>query len=470
MDLQPFANLPERIEPVYQCEQANEPIQLFQGQATLIDPHTEARYEGNASLTLEWLPNPHLVCRFTSDEIILLSSRDYSSSESKKLSIECEIRGRHIQMKILPTQRQTDSEQGTWLRGVVVEPEPFTVGMVQTLDYAILHLVNFHNYVGSPMRDKSGQSGYAGRMEMHTPDWRITIDQLPKISELEDQTRAGGYAITHVARVERADGTSFSTESLQGLLVPIGLFLSFLRGAWSVPVLAVGVDKQSKLYWEQWETPSMSRIASGNALSANWFPKLNLGAISSLKPLFGKFCKLWQDADWQKALRLSIAWYAAASGTPSLVEGRLIMAQIALELLSWLILAEKGGTFSEEALRKKRAAEKMQHLLSWAGIPDTIPQEYGCLSNFAKQKGWNKGSNAIASLRNMVIHASKTNRDAYYATGGGVVWEASQLALLYIELVLLRLLGYQGVYYDRIEHKWAGEVKPVPWAGENRPE
>jgi hypothetical protein len=467
MELQPSANLPERIEPVYQCEQANEPFQLFQGQATLIDPQTDARYEGDASLTLEWLPNPDLVFRFRSGEPIGHAVNNSLSNKSR-LSVECEIMNHHIGMKILPTQLQIQlgEGQGTWLKGVVVEPEPFIVGAAQTLDYAILHLVNFHNYVGSPVRDKSGQSGNAGRMELHTPGWRITIDQLPQISELESQMRAGGYAIAHVARVERADGKPFRPAQLQNLLEPLGLFLSFVRGSWSTPVLVVGYTNQQGRVWEQWTTPDMFRIPFRAAVSS-WFPSQRPYEI---RDLFARFCERWVDREWREVLRVAIIYYLAANESDGNWEIKLVVAQSALELLAHTVLVEQENALSEKGFEPLSASDKIRLLQMWAKLPKGIPDTLGTLQDAARKEKWGDGAEAITQLRNLFTHPNKQRIRRYFEASEGVAWAVCQLALLYIELVLLRLLGYQGVYYDRIEHKWAGEVKPVPWAGENRPE
>ncbi len=47
---------------------------------------------------------------------------------------------------------------------------------------------------------------------------------------------------------------------------------------------------------------------------------------------------------------------------------------------------------------------------------------------------------------------------------GPLVPQGWKLAQWYVELFLLKLAGYRGVYSDRIAARWVGEVKPVPWA------
>jgi hypothetical protein len=43
--------------------------------------------------------------------------------------------------------------------------------------------------------------------------------------------------------------------------------------------------------------------------------------------------------------------------------------------------------------------------------------------------------------------------------------EAKNLGLWYLELVLLRIFGYEGEYYRRFESGWPDQVRgKVPWA------
>jgi hypothetical protein len=43
--------------------------------------------------------------------------------------------------------------------------------------------------------------------------------------------------------------------------------------------------------------------------------------------------------------------------------------------------------------------------------------------------------------------------------------ELQQLSLFYLELALLRLIGFDGEYANRLGSHWVGDVEPVPWQG-----
>ncbi len=45
--------------------------------------------------------------------------------------------------------------------------------------------------------------------------------------------------------------------------------------------------------------------------------------------------------------------------------------------------------------------------------------------------------------------------------------EALTLYMWYIELLLLKLMGFNEGYSNRIRAKWVGEIETVPWAAKS---
>ena len=43
------------------------------------------------------------------------------------------------------------------------------------------------------------------------------------------------------------------------------------------------------------------------------------------------------------------------------------------------------------------------------------------------------------------------------------MWNIIQIAIRYVELVLLHLIGYKGEYSNRLKERSYGEVELVPW-------
>ncbi len=66
----------------------------------------------------------------------------------------------------------------------------------------------------------------------------------------------------------------------------------------------------------------------------------------------------------------------------------------------------------------------------------------------------------FTQIRNDIVHSKKKieNFETY-------LYEASDLGLWYLELVLLAIFGYQGCYHNRLpRYQQNGEIESVPWS------
>jgi hypothetical protein len=97
-------------------------------------------------------------------------------------------------------------------------------------------------------------------------------------------------------------------------------------------------------------------------------------------------------------------------------------------------------------------------LLIPTGIELEVPTEFTALKILVmNSKG--DSAQAFVKLRNSIAHPG----DEIFA--GNVVFEGWLLGLRYLELILLNLFDYEGVYTYRLkEGRWVGDVKKVPWA------
>ncbi|MEN3002084.1 MAG: hypothetical protein ABDI19_09630, partial [Armatimonadota bacterium] len=162
------ANLLERIQPVYRTERVNEPIPLLSGRVEVVIG--EERATGEGEMYLDWLPHPKLgVWVYPDKEFAGIWYPAWATDRWRVEFSEWD-----VFMQVAPTVSCWNPRPDTHDVISAVVAEPFTVGMAQELDYAILHLVNFHEYWGLPLQDG------VQRMEWLTPAWRITVDQLPE--------------------------------------------------------------------------------------------------------------------------------------------------------------------------------------------------------------------------------------------------------------------------------------------------
>ena len=81
-------------------------------------------------------------------------------------------------------------------------------------------------------------------------DWRITFNAVPDAARFTEEVEAtGGYAITHVVRIERQDAAGFSIDDFKALSEGLRRFLSFVQGRWIGLVLPVGYDSGEQAVW-----------------------------------------------------------------------------------------------------------------------------------------------------------------------------------------------------------------------------
>ena len=93
--------------------------------------------------------------------------------------------------------------------------------------------------------------------------------------------------------------------------------------------------------------------------------------------------------------------------------------------------------------------------------PTGLHKNLVALPATAQQKKWKTGPEAVATLRNSVIHHKRNRPQLDYPTRIDI-W---QLSVWYVELALVSFFGYKGTYRKRLQsQQWVGSVEEVPWA------
>lgn len=158
----------------------------------------------------------------------------------------------------------------------------------------------------------------------------------------------------------------------------------------------------------------------------------------------------------------------AADGTEAL-DVRVPVACAGLEMLGWALL-QRHGWVEADILRRMDAAAITRLLLSWAGIPACIPDGFASLARRQDSGGSERGPEVVFAIRNRLLHPPK-RLDSPEWPGAQDLREAWQLATWYLELVLLRVLGYDGDYWCRLRPgRYGADVEPVPWAVSRLPD
>jgi hypothetical protein len=456
------------IEPIHWQTAPNESIQL--GNVSVQFSHKGMKYEETTQVSMRFLPNRQLLFvipgkeesknrvkgqNMTPDEIMATLSVPYGVD---KRDWKLLLKDRDITLDVL---KSCQPGHGTIFKPTssVVTVTPKT----SNISTAIFHLFNFPDFVGPEqyvlVSGKPPLCSYevVGRSVLKGGGWIITIAGTDKTDAqckaLEEQ---GGYVITHMGEIRREDGSAFSNDQLEDLLKCLDFFLYFVLGCWSGVSLPVGFDKTGQRVFEQW---GLEATVSGPwNTSYSWFDEFHGELLSQVFP---GFLALWNDATWKDALRKSIYWYLGAnqSGMEVRTEGGLILAQTALELLAWTYFVQHSKKISAKEFEGFCAAEQVRRLASALDIPMEIPAHLSALHSVLqlRRKDWKDAMGVITGLRNRLVHPNLVKLP------DGSFYQAWELSLWYLEMVILRLCGHMGAYSNRLASPRRGGIEPVPW-------
>jgi len=326
-----------------------------------------------------------------------------------------------------------------------------------TFDRLRFCLVNFPEYIGDPIRyETDGSRGsFSGRLQVASPGFLCIVDEIREARELrKTAAEDAGFVISHVGELKPVEGC-LDEASTQEMLDVLHLFFGFLRGAWSGPVFPQGFTEHQK----NWEEFAAWKVSEARKVPT-WLPQRN---PLDLNRLFSGFVERQSDPAWQSPLRTALSWYIEANSSGTTHETRLVLGQVALELLAWVELVETRQIHSRSAFKSLPAADKVRSLLHLLHIPCDIPSHFVELQSLQGGDAPD-GPGVVVWLRNALVHAGEKN-PATIKSVSGVQWrEAGQLALQYVDLSLLALCGYQGKYARRGWKGWKGDDEVfVPW-------
>lgn len=329
-------------------------------------------------------------------------------------------------------------------------------------DALFASLLNFEPiWVRDAPRSQTGRG-----IVLESESWRVVLEPLPNVSAVHRQLREeGGFALTHGCSVERRHRGGISRQDAVTVLDGLQYFFTFAQGAWAPPLFTMALTG-NELVWREWYIRVNERWENG---MLSWF---NAHEGDALAELFPGFMARWESHCWHDAFRSAIYWYAHSNAHAQGVDGALILAQTGLEQLAWIYVVEDRKLLTADAFLKISAADQIRLLCTSLDIPIEIPAQARDFARFATAENWHDATQAIARVRNGLIHGNPKLRRRLIKSGGagGVLFQAWNLSLHLYELVLLRLCGFQGRYANRVDlPQMAGKVCRVPWASAASP-
>ncbi len=342
------------------------------------------------------------------------------------------------------------------VRGTINRARFPPAGDIREIRFAIVNYLFMNVGEGLCERRSGAQRYWACRTLLENDDWRLTFDARSDRNEVRNRLRAlSGYEITHTAKLERSDGAAFDDETARRMLFALAHFFGLTAGFWAPPILAYGYDRRRRIIWRDWTPATFSRWRGTMNVIDTFHP-------DSLQEAFAGFLARWNDPIWRDVLLFGTQFYVEANG-PIFAETSLTLAQAALELIAWVRIVEDEKSMTAEKFDKLKygAAARIRGVLAWLDVNAAVPAAMPALQAEAVRLRWHDGPHAIDWMRNALIHPSKRQRieDADLAAR----IELHELALWYVELALLRSIGFNGDYSSRVGSKTAGVVEPVPW-------
>lgn len=289
--------LPETIAPVYKTKNPNDSIILFEGSFELkylncVKDKDELEEENKDQLEIvkgsrgileyTWIPSPKFQLKLFYKKS---NSRDFWDISYSSLAEEG-----YISSLTLSNNTNSINIPISDVIFSFFDYERYILGTIQetikksncpNLKYLTFHVANFCEDSGSEetellenKRTRKNKNRVTLIFKEKFKEWKITLDRLfnapQDISLFRKLNSEGGYAITHVGKIEKLDQTSFSDKEVTNIIEILKDFLSFVRGWRVCPIFFIGYDANNNQVWEDW--PSLKeQLDPWNPELKSWF-------------------------------------------------------------------------------------------------------------------------------------------------------------------------------------------------------
>ena len=336
----------------YPQNDVNVPILLHQGRFRLQSGEQVA--EGAGSARLLWLPSPGIEVEVeTSHAGIDLDTVtvELPGFETENVVVQSATLGPQGRIRAFVSGMESRSDQDLVSVGFqlvnfadIITPGLFAApGDPATLTLAGGQTQMLLNRVGA-VTCSTARLGHDG--------WQVDLVAVPDSADVYKGLKSsGGYGFTHVGRLTRVDGTTFTADRAIAILESLTAVLTFARGAaCSIPI-RWGRGTTGEVAWRQFGSPVVDRWTHGRT---SWFDERH-GAL--LTEVFDAFCQMYNDRAGRESLVVALHWYRHCNTRSSGMEGSLVLGMAALDLLSALIVAGRSPTMSDAKHDRLGAAE-----------------------------------------------------------------------------------------------------------------
>lgn len=410
---------------------ATESVDLYRGMANLEWEATGKTESGHLTLRLHWLPTPSV-------NVDLGETEDDSEPRAGYVrirlpGIDGSLRALIRHHTFVDTTKMPRSTKGLpyipsgWLEG-----GELGVGPLTNVECGIVNLPSIQEALQEDGGTRWRWQVMEGPLDLSWDAWQLVLTPRPHEEAWGKAGHWSGVAITHTARLARADGASFDASHGRLILDGLRTLLTFARGERTSPGLVFGVNESGE-HWSRWDLDEVDPLHGTDFPSDTWLGEDHAGALRRIVP---GWMRLWSDEGWRQRLDLAVALRVDAASRRSDVG--IVVAQQALEQLAWAVLVEEEAVLSRDGFGKLPASDRIRLALASAGVALTLP-EY--LHRRRESREYEDGPHAVTSIRNGLVHPSAAGRIPSAVREHIDDW--LQLALLYVDLLVLDLVGYE---------------------------
>lgn len=449
--LEKLKDIPERIDNAIEMKEINSPIQIYEGDFKL--HFGDKIIQINGKINFYWYPklgayfegNPNI----EPIELIELNIKDITIFIN-----DFEFGKGFITKTVYGSSKTNSILKGTFTKQVILGDKSIPV---EKIKFSIPNLRNFHGQMYKVIKDVNIKTNL-GRLILENNDYLVVLDKRVNYMELnESLNERGGYVILYDGEIS-GKKKALTVENTHDIIQCLGTFLSFLNGRRTSPFFLQGIHEK-EVKWCIY-----TNYLVDDYKTVNTWPQRN--SVNGINDIWIKFCSLWKDRDNRNFLTFFTHWYVESNGHSGFTEGSIIMAQTALELVyNWWIVEEKDMITGKDS-ENISASNKIRLLLSQLGIDDSVPPQYDELIKFINENPEIKGApEAVVQIRNAIIHSQGEKRRKLSNIHFLAKYQALQMYIWYMELSLLRILDFHGLYFNRCskEKYVVNSEEKVPW-------
>lgn len=447
--LKTLKDVPEILETSIIMAVANQPIKIYEGLFVIREGSKEITITGY--IQYDWFPSTGAnfygsIENLSKDNIALVKNFEL---------VDVIVDGNNIGLGIITSTIYSNdiTIKGTFRFETITGDKSIAVEKIKFC------IPNFQQFLGETVKKISTNNIQTARnrITLENEKYIITIDKcIDHVARYNSVNENGGYIITHVGELKPKKG-NLTFENVNNITHCLNTFLSYVNGKRTSAMFIKGIFKEEII----WCDYSNYNIDTYDFLPS-WTYK---NEVNGLNEIWREFSNMWSNNESRGVIKTAIHWYLECNKNSGFVEGSIIMAQTALELLyNWLIVENKKLLIGKDS-ENINAANKIRLLISQLDINYEVPAKFSSLKGYLKSEKLNDAPEAVVQIRNAIVHSQEEKRKKLNDIDDKAKFEALQLCIWYIELALLKTFSFYGIYTNRCSTKesTSGKVELVPW-------